>query len=133
MISSSTPRPFVDSLGLVFEETAAGESRCTLQVRGDHMNSAGMVHGAVLFALADTGMGVALYSTLDEQQLCATIEAKINYFKAVREGTIVCASTLVHRSKTIASLEAALSVSGQVVARGFGTFSVFPRPVAQAA
>jgi acyl-CoA thioesterase len=120
-------RPFVNHIGLVIEEAAAGTSRCSLAVREIHLNSSGIVHGAVLFALADTGMGAALYSSLDPQHLCATIEAKINYFKPVRQGAIVCSSEVVHRSQRIASLEATLTVEAEVVARGFATFSVFPQ------
>jgi acyl-CoA thioesterase len=119
--------PFVNHLGLVIEEAAAGQSRCTLEVRDIHMNSSGIVHGAVLFALVDTGMGAALFATLDDEHACATIEAKINYFKPVQRGTITCSSELIHRSRNVASLEAALMVDGELVARGFATFSVFKR------
>ncbi|WP_332741455.1 PaaI family thioesterase [Hydrogenophaga sp.] len=125
--------PFVNHLGLVIEEAASGMSRCALDVREIHMNSSGVVHGAVLFALVDTGMGAALFSTLEPEHACATIEAKINYFKPVQGGNITCTSELIHRSKNIASLEAQILVEGEVVARGFGTFSVFRRRSAGAA
>lgn len=124
--------PFVNHLGLVIEEAAAGKSRCALEVREIHMNSSGIVHGAVLFALVDTGMGAALFSTLDDEHACTTIEAKINYFKPVQCGTIVCTSELIHRSKNVASLESGLVVNGELVARGFGTFSVFKRRAKEA-
>jgi len=119
--------PFVNHLGLVIEEATSGKSRCALDIREIHMNSSGVVHGAVLFALVDTGMGAALFSTLDPEHTCATIEAKINYFKPVQHGSIACTSELIHRSKNIASLEATLLVEGQLVARAHGTFSVFRR------
>ena len=124
--------PFVNHIGLVIEGSASGTSRCSLAVREIHLNSSGVVHGAVLFALADTGMGAALYSVLGSEHLCATIEAKINYFKPIRQGSIVCTSELVHRSKSVASLEATLTVEADVVARGFATFSVFLRKSASA-
>lgn len=125
--------PFVNHLGLVIEEAASGTSRCTLEVRDIHMNSSGIVHGAVLFALVDTGMGAALLSTLDQEHACATIEAKINYFKPVHRGIIACTSELINRSKNLASLEASIHLDGELVARGFGTFSVFKRRAASAA
>lgn len=125
--SAAMRLPFVNHLGLVIEEAASGKSRCVLEVREIHMNSSGIVHGAVLFALVDTGMGAALFSTLDSEHGCATIEAKINYFKPVHSGTITCTSELVHRSRNVASLEAAIFREGEMVARGFGTFSVFRR------
>ena len=125
--------PFANHLGLVIEEAAAGQSRCTLEVREFHMNSSGIVHGAVLFAMVDTGMGAALFSTLDDEHACVTIEAKINYFRPVQRGTLHCTSELIHRSKNVASLEAALVVDGELAARGFATFSVFKRKTKAAA
>ncbi|MBA4264499.1 MAG: hypothetical protein C0453_05410 [Comamonadaceae bacterium] len=92
--SAAMRLPFVNHLGLVIEEAASGKSRCVLEVREIHMNSSGIVHGAALFALVDTGMGAALFSTLDSEHGCATIEAKINYFKPVHSGAITCTSDL---------------------------------------
>jgi acyl-CoA thioesterase len=119
------PHPFIDHIGLHLEDSGHGKSRCTLEVQQVHLNSAGVVHGAVLFALADTGMGKALYSTLDGQHLAVTIEAKINYFGPVRAGLIVCNSELVNRGKSIASLESTLAVGSEVVAKAFGTFNIY--------
>ncbi len=118
---------FIHHIGLAIEESLPGTNRCTLEVQGMHLNSTGAVHGAVLFAMADTGMGKALYTTLNTGELCATIEAKINYFKPVREGVLVCASALVHRGKSIASLESTITVGTEVVVRAFGTYTVFER------
>jgi acyl-CoA thioesterase len=118
------PHPFIDLIALRLEESARGKSRCSLQVEEKHFNSAGAVHGAVLFALADTGMGKALYSALDDRSLVATVEAKISFFKPVTGGLIVCESELVNPGTTIASLESTLSVDGVVVARAYGTFNV---------
>jgi acyl-CoA thioesterase len=118
---------FIHHIGLDIEESVPGTNRCTLEVQGMHLNSTGAVHGAVLFAMADTGMGKALYTTLNAGQLCATIEAKINYFKPVREGVIACTSKLVNRGKSIASLESTITVGPEVVARAFGTYTVFER------
>lgn len=49
--------PFADRIGLVVAEQSAGHSRCTLTLDPAHLNPHGVVHGAVVFALADTGMG----------------------------------------------------------------------------
>ena len=44
--------PFVDHVGMRIEEQRDGLSRCTLPVEDYHFNSAGVVHGGVLFTLA---------------------------------------------------------------------------------
>lgn len=109
------------------EEHRPGFSRGSVAVQDFHFNSAGMLHGGVCFTLADTAMGAALLPALEPDQRCATIEIKINYFKPVTAGTIVCEATLVHRSRSVASLEADLFVGDARVARASGTFSIFTR------
>lgn len=124
---SARQLPFVDHIGMHIAEQRAGSSRCTLVVARHHFNSAGLVHGAVLFALADTGMGAALYPGLEDGQICATIEIKINYFSAVTEGEIVCTSEVIHRGRTIANLESSLFVADRLVAKANGSFSIIRR------
>ena len=82
--------PFGDLIGLHVEHQAPGESTLSLSISERHLNPHGVVHGAVMYALADTGMGAALYSTLAPGEFCATIEVKINYFKPVPSGRLTC-------------------------------------------
>ena len=49
--------PFAELIGLRIDEQRAGHSTLSLTVRPEHLNPHGVVHGAVVFALADTGMG----------------------------------------------------------------------------
>jgi len=117
--------PFAERLGLQFVERARGRSRCTLAVGPEHHNPHGVAHGAVLFALADSGMGAALYPTLDPGEICATIEVKINYFKPVVSGTLDCVTELVNRGKTVANLESSLYLDGKLVAKANGNYAIF--------
>lgn len=121
------PHPFADRLGLAFTDRGAGRSTCVLEVRDEHMNPHAVVHGAVLFALADTGMGAALYPTLHPEESCATIEIKINFLKPVRAGQVICETILLARGRRVANLEARLSCDGELVATANGNFAVFPR------
>ena len=79
--------PFGDLIGLQFVKCEGGQSRCTLEVEQRLLNPHGVVHGGVLYSMADTGMGGAMYTVMEKEELCATIEIKITYFKAVRSGT----------------------------------------------
>jgi acyl-CoA thioesterase len=119
--------PFVEHVGMRIEEQRAGHCKCTLTVADYHLNSTGVVHGGVLFTLADTAMGAALYPTLDPTEICATIEIKINYFKPVTSGKIICISEIVNRGKTIANLEACVYAGDILVAKANGSFSIFKR------
>ncbi len=117
--------PFADLVGLVVEDMAEGSSSCTLEVNEKLYNPQNVLHGAVIYALADTGMGAALYPLLKDGEFCATVEIKITYFKAVRSGSLECTSKVINNGKTIASLESEILNDGKLIAKAYGTFSVF--------
>ena len=117
--------PFADLIGLRTDGRGTGASEMSLEVSPDHMNPHGVVHGAVLYALADTGMGAALYPTLAEGEICATIEIKISYFKPVTGGELVCRTVLVNRGKSVANLESRLYLGDQLVAAASGNYAIF--------
>lgn len=124
--------PFADLIALRTEAQGPGTSRLALSVTADHLNPHRVVHGAVVYAMADTGMGAALYPTLAAGEICATIEIKINYFKPITEGTLECKTELVNRGKTIANLESRIYLGTVLVAQANGNYAIF-RPRAAVA
>jgi len=117
--------PFGDLIGLQFLKCEGGQSQCTLEVEQRLLNPHGAVHGGVLYSMADTGMGGAMYTVMERDELCATIEIKITYFKAVRSGTLVCDTRIISRGRRVAALESEITSDGRLVAKASGTFSVF--------
>ena len=71
------------------------------------------------------GMGSAVHATLAEGEICATVEIKINYFKPVREGDLICTTVLVNRGKTLANLDSSIHCGDLLVAKANGTYAVF--------
>lgn len=120
----SIPHPFADLIGLAFEPAEPGISRCRVSVGPDLLNPHGVVHGAVAYALADTGMGSALYSLLAEGETCATIEIKIVYLSSVREGDLVCDTRVLRKGSRVAVLESEIRASDELVAKALGTYSI---------
>ncbi len=51
--------PFADLIGLTIEEQRAGFSRCVLQADEHHLNPHRVVQGAVIDALAATGLSLS--------------------------------------------------------------------------
>jgi len=119
--------PFAELIGLNFTELRKGFSKCTLKVNEQLYNPHKVLHGAIIYSMADTGMGGALYSYLERDELCATIEVKINYFKSVKEGTLICKTKVIHKGKKIAVMESEIRNDEELVARAMGTFSIFKR------
>ena len=119
--------PFVDLLGLRFTKYGRGSSECTLEANERLMNPNGVLHGGVVYSMADTAMGAALHSLLDEGESCATIEIKIVYLKAVTSGILTCESKVLSKEADLAVMESDVRNGSHLVARALGTFSIFKR------
>ncbi len=117
--------PYADLIGLKVEMQENGRSKCTLAVSEKLFNPHNVLHGAVIYSLADTGMGAALYPTLKEGEICATIEIKINYYRPVKSGTITCITEIINRGKSVANLESAIYNGDKLVAKANGHYSIF--------
>jgi acyl-CoA thioesterase len=117
--------PFAELIALRLEEQRAGYSKLSLDVTVEHLNPHDVVHGAVLYALADTGMGSALYPTLAAGEICATIEIKINYFKPVASGSLICTTEILNRGKSVANLESRIMLGDTLVAAANGNYAIF--------
>jgi len=121
--------PFADLLGLKIEKIGKGESTCTLVVEERLFNPNKVLHGGVVYSLADTGMGAALFPLLEKGKTCATIEIKINYHRPVSKGQLTCHSKVLHKGRTIANIESKIYNEEKLVATANGNFSIFsPRP-----
>lgn len=119
------PHPFADLVG--FDTTNRGDGVCIneLTIEEKHFNPHGVVHGAAIYALADTGMGGALSSLLDEGQICSTIEIKINYLRPATGGHLTCETRVINKGSRTAVLESSVaSADGKLIARAMGTFMI---------
>jgi uncharacterized protein (TIGR00369 family) len=94
------------------------EVEATLEWAPELCTAAGVLHGGVLMALADSAGGVCAFLNLPEGAYTATIESKTNFFGAVREGTVLARSRPLHRGRTTIVVETDLFASdGRHVAR----------------
>jgi len=121
------PHPFADLIGLTFDSAESGSSRCRVSIEEKLLNTHRVVHGAIAYALADTGMGGALYTLLEKGESCATIEIKIVYLSSVREGDLVCDTRVVRKGSRVAVLESEVFESDRLVAKALGTYAIHTR------
>ena len=120
--------PFADLIGLTLEQQGDGSSTLMLPIDGRHLNPHGVVHGAVIYAMADTGMGAALYSALDAGYACATIDISITYFRPVIEGHLLCQTILDNKGRTVAHLTAHITQNDKLIAQASGNFAIMATP-----
>ncbi len=114
------------SLEMVDSDREGARSVGRLEVEPKHLNPHGVLHGGVMYSMADHGMGAAVYTVLGEGESCATIEVKIVYLSAVRGGVVECESRVINRGKRVVTLESEIRTADRLVAKALGTFAVFP-------
>jgi acyl-CoA thioesterase len=91
---------FARHVGIEVSGYGEGSATATLRVAPHHLNSAGTLHGGVIFSLADVAFSAASNS---HGTLAASIEASISYFRAVTEGTVTAEAVEVARNPKLAT------------------------------
>ena len=118
-------------LGMKIISAEAGTGRVGITVDERLMHPQQIVHGGVIFTLADTAMSMALLPLLPQGTPFGTVEAKINFLLPVRAGELLAEGTVVHMGRSTAVTEATVYniVDGEqkAISKVLGTFS-FARP-----
>ena len=103
----------------------AEEVDATIEWAPGLCTSAGVLHGGVLMALADSAGGVCAFLNLPAGATTATIESKTNFLGAVRQGTVLARARPLHIGKTTIVIETdVFDGSGRRVARMMQTQAV---------
>ncbi|HEY6541351.1 MAG TPA: PaaI family thioesterase [Ktedonobacteraceae bacterium] len=114
-------------LGMKIISAEAGIGRVGITVDERLMHPQQIVHGGVIFTLADTAMSMALLPLLPQGTPFGTVEAKINFMLPVRAGELLAEGTVVHMGRSTAVTEATVYniVEGQqrAISKVLGTFS----------
>jgi len=121
----TSAHPFADLLGLSVDSKQSGKSTCSIAFTERLLNPNNVVHGGVIYSMADTGMGGALMSLLGDGQLCATIEIKIMYLKPAGHHDLVCNTEVIKQGRRVALLESEVFSGGELIAKATGSFAVF--------
>ena len=123
--SEHTVGPLGDALGIISESQEPGRARMRLTVDPAWHNPNGVLHGGVIYTMVDTSMGIAVERGLPDGEHCTTIEVKVNYLAAVREGTLVVETMVVKQGRNIAFTEAKVTdETGRLVATGSGSMFI---------
>ena len=71
---------FMHLIGFELEVIQPGHTAGTLELRPDHQQQTGLVHGGVTATLADIVAGFAAYTTVPESHHVVTAELSVSYF-----------------------------------------------------
>ena len=96
------PAPPVSQL-IGFTMVAAEEGTATFELEAgpQHSSPPGTLHGGILCDVADAAMGCATLSVLEEGEMFATVELKINFLKPVWTGRLTAVGSVVKGGRTI--------------------------------
>lgn len=114
-----------DYTGMTVVSTEPGRAVLTLEARQALTNAGGTLHGGIITTVADCALGTALAGTLGDNESFASIEMKINFLKAVREGLLTFEGNILQRGRTIAFGECSVTdPMGTLVARVSSSMAV---------
>jgi acyl-CoA thioesterase len=118
--------PFINFIGIQVPELGRGFARFVLPWRRDLTNSIGLLQGGVIAALADEAVAYALYSLVAEGETFNTVEMKINFLAAVKEGEVEAVAVIAKKGRTISLGDVEVRQGARLVAKGLCTYIHLP-------
>src|SRR3979411_1681504 len=116
------PPPLGKLMGFVLKEIEPGRAVFAMQADERHHNPMGTLHGGVYCDLADAAMGYAYAATLGEGETFTTVELKINFLRAVRQGRLTAEAKVVKAGSALGFVECDVTdQAGKLVARSAST------------
>ncbi len=114
--------PFIKFVGIEVPQLGKGYARFVLPFKPDLANSIGLMQGGVIAALADEAVAFALYSLVPDGEMINTVEMKINFLGAVKEGDVTAEAHIAKRGRTISLGEFEVRQAERLVAKGLCTY-----------
>jgi len=115
-----------DYLGLRIVEVTPGRATAEVEVRPELLQAFGAVHGGVVAVMVDQVLGAAVFPLVPRGTWPATLEFKLNYLAAVREGTIRATGEVIAMRQRTAVVQVEVTNDDRPVALAQGTLSLHP-------
>src|SRR3972149_3304517 len=117
--------PYYQLLGMRVAELGTGYARIHLPAATKLHQPFGFVHGGAVSSVVDAAGGLALTSLLSLDERAVTVELKVNYLAAVRDGELSGEGRVVHRGSRIAVVDVEVHGGAEkLVAKALGTFVI---------
>ncbi len=89
---------FAHENGIVLVSCNPGHATVKVEINARHLNGAGVVHGGLLFTLADFAFAAA---TNSYGKVALSINASMNFFEKSTSGTIIAEATEISHSNKL--------------------------------
>lgn len=125
---TNTPPPVVEAMRLPgIQGWERGRVWGEWKVDPDLMTLAGTLFGGYLAALADSFVGLAMTSTLADDEWFTTSDLRIAFFRPVTSGTLQIAAEVLNRGRRMAHCECVfVNDDDKVVAKATATQVLIP-------
>jgi len=101
--------------------------RATLEVRQELTQPWGILHGGAIATLLDTAAGAGAVANLHRGQQSVTVEIKVNFIGAVRDGLVTVEAVPLHRGRSTMIWESrARDAEERIVAAALSTHMTIP-------
>ena len=119
--------PYPKLIGMQLTSLEFDRCRVDLELRGDHMQPFGIVHGGVLATLIDTATFWAGFLRLPQDAGLVNVDLKLNYVKAVARGKLRVEGECLRAGRQISyTVASVFDESGELVAHGTSTLMALP-------
>lgn len=120
-------------LGFRLVSRDADTCEVEMEPRPELIQEAGVVHGGILAALADTASVYILFPHMSPGKTVTSIEFKMNFLKPVRPdaGPVRARAQIVQQGRKVAVTEVDVIQDGRRAAKGIFTYLLFPDPGAE--
>jgi acyl-CoA thioesterase len=102
--------------GIELVECKPGYAKARVKIDDKHLNGAGVVHGGLLFTLADFAFAASVNSY---GNVTLSINASISYFDKSKSGEITAESTEIARSNSLSTCDINITDEGGTLLANF--------------
>ncbi len=106
IISAINACPFFQHMSMEVIEIRSGYSMVTAEIRREHMNPFGGLHGGAYSSVIDTAAYWSAYCDLPEDSGLVSIDLKVDFLAPVSEGRIMVEGHTIKSGKTLYLTEA---------------------------
>ena len=126
MVRGAAPPPAIATLiGFHVTHIEVGRSVTEMDADGRHANPMGTLHGGVVCDLADAAMGIAMASTLEDDETFTTLDLTSKYFKPIWNAHLFATAHVVKRTRSLGLIECEVTdAGGSLVAKLYSTCMV---------
>ena len=114
---------FPKLLGIEIDDVQPGRARLSVEVRKDLLQLQGVMHGGAIASLIDTAVAFAIVGASEPDDRFTTVEMKVNYLSAIREGRVTADAWLIRDGRRIIVAECdVFDAKGRLAAKGLLTY-----------